>query len=85
LRISKHHNRNSAALQILLRRHVFVGGQQYLESGLLGGLQQFAVNQPVPPGILRLGDGVAFKKRDQRRRRAVIKENEHRPSGPGLA
>ncbi len=71
-RISKHYNRNGAALQILLRRHILVGGQEHRKSGFLGGFQQFPVNELVPPGILRFGDGVTFQGRNKRRGRAVI-------------
>jgi hypothetical protein len=39
LRISKHYNRNCAALQILLRRYILVGRQEYFKSGFLGGFQ----------------------------------------------
>ena len=77
LRISKHYDRNRASLQILLRRHILVGGQEDRKSGLLGGLQQFPVNQLVPPGILRFGDGMTFQERNKRRGRALIKENAH--------
>jgi len=40
LRISEHYNSDCATLQILLRRHIFVGRQEHFKTGFLGGLQQ---------------------------------------------
>jgi hypothetical protein len=67
LRISQYHNNNCAALQVLLRRYVFVGRQGHFKSGFLGGFQQFPIDELVPTGILRFGDSVAFKKGNERR------------------
>jgi hypothetical protein len=39
------------------------------------------LTKSVPSGLFRFRDGVAFKKRDQRRGRSVVKEYTHPPSG----
>jgi hypothetical protein len=85
LRISEHHHRNCPALEILLRCHVHIDRHRHFKACLLGGFQQLSVNQPVPTGIFRFSDGVAFKEWDQRCGRAMVKENEHRRFGRGSA
>jgi len=73
LGISKHHNGQRSAPQILLYRHVLVRGDQDLEPGFLSGLEQLAVGQPVPTCVFCLGDDVTGKKRNERRGSPVIK------------
>jgi len=74
-----------AALQVLLIPHVPVRRHQKFEACRFCRVQQFAVYKSVPAGILRFRDGVALKKRDQRRGRSVIKENTHQPSDRAVA
>src|ERR1039457_5727994 len=59
LGISRHDNCNGSALEILLRCHILGGRQEYFKPGFLGGFEQFPVNELVPSGVLRFGDGVA--------------------------
>jgi hypothetical protein len=63
LRTSEHHNRNCAALQILLRRHILIGRQEQFKSGLLSRFEQLTVGQLVPTGFFGFRDGVAFEER----------------------
>ncbi len=73
LRVAKHYNGDGAALQVLLRHHVLVRGDQNFEPGFFGGFQQLAVDKLVPTGVFSFRDSVACEKRDQRGGRTAVK------------
>ena len=77
LSISKSHDRDFPARQILLVPDVLVCGHQKFEARGLSRIEQSAVNKPLPTVFNRFNDHMALQGVPQRRRRAVVKEDEH--------
>ena len=47
--VHQHHYGNSSVRQVLLVSEVLVGGDQHLETGFFGSIQQVPIRQSVPP------------------------------------
>jgi hypothetical protein len=85
LLVSENHKSDFTARQVLLVPNVFVGRQQNLKACGLGDRYQFAVNKPVSSTFDCFHDDMTFEGIAKRGRGSVIEEDEHPPSGRGVA
>jgi hypothetical protein len=77
---------DAAAGQVLLVAHVFIGGDNDIETGRLGRGEQVAIAESIPTAIFGSRDRVTDKRACDALRRHMVKENEHRGrSRPALA
>jgi hypothetical protein len=77
LGIAQHNERNSAKRSILLVTNILVGSNQHLKAGSFGGLEQFAILEPVPTSLRSRFDRVSYEKRTDGYRSSLIEENKH--------
>ena len=59
---AENHDREFAALQILLMAQIFIGCEQHVKPSVLSGIQQVAVAQCIPPLCSCFLDGMAFQR-----------------------
>jgi hypothetical protein len=85
LGVAKDDDGNFPGGQVLLMPHILVGRHEHLEASGFGCIEQGAVFKPLPPALNRFDNGMSFQGITQRRRRAVIKEDEHLPLTPRAA
>jgi len=77
LRMADHHDSDRAPLQVLLIPEILVGGKEEIESVFLGGDQQLAVSQSIPPEINSNGYLMRGQVSFYRDRRPLIEEYAH--------
>lgn len=71
MRVAKHGERDGPKRQILLIADIFIGSEQHIKSGGLGGFQQFAVLERLPPSLSGGLDCRFFKEWTDRDRRTL--------------
>jgi hypothetical protein len=72
---AENHDREFAALQILLMAQIFIGCEQHVKPSVLSGIQQVAVAQCIPPLCSCFLDGMAFQRTGNAPWRSVVEEN----------
>ncbi len=78
LRSSQDHKGYSPPSKFLLKAHVLVCGENYIETGSFRFNQQVSVSERVPTKLPRFGHRVASKKPANASGRYMVKENAHR-------
>ena len=74
---AENHDRQFAALQVLLVRQICVGREKHLKPSFLGRVQQVAVAQCVPPLCSCFFNNMALQRAGNSSWGSVVKENEH--------
>ncbi len=74
---AENHDRQFAALQILLVRQICVGREKHFKPSFLGCFQQVTVAQRVPPLCPCFLNDVALQRAGNASGRSVVKENVH--------
>jgi len=74
---AENHDRQFAALQILLVRQICVGREKHLKPSFLGCFQQVTIAQRVPPLCSRFLNDMALQRAGNASGRSVVKENVH--------
>jgi len=75
----------SGGLQILLVGQMSVSRQEYIESGMFRGAQEFAILQCAPAALKRGFDLVFGQKFVDAERRTLIEKDSHQRTGAGDA
>jgi len=74
---AENHDRQFAALQILLVRQICVGREKHFKPSFLGCFQQVTVAQRVPPLCPCFLNDMALQRAGNASGRSVVKENVH--------
>ena len=74
---AENHDRQFAALQILLVRQICVGCEKHFKPSFRGRFQQVTVAQCVPPLCSCLFNNMALQRAGNASGRSVVKENVH--------